>query len=150
MRRRASFDEKLPGPEPKSDSTGYSFLRGRQQGLDIVAGQIKLFAFMNQVAVDGGDAVLDAVAQLEGLEWLNLYGTQVTDAGLMKLKGLGNLKKVYLWQSKATADGAKALKVELPSLEVIFGVGLTSGQKATAKPQNGLSLLGTNFALFFA
>jgi hypothetical protein len=66
--------------------------------------------------------VLDAVAQLEGLEWLNLYGTQVTDAGLMKLKELGNLQKIYLWQSKATAEGAKALKADLPGLEIIFGV----------------------------
>jgi uncharacterized membrane protein len=69
-----------------------------------------------------GDAVLDAVAQLEGLEWLNLYGTRVTDAGLMKLKEQGSLKKIYLWQSKATAEGAEALKADLPSLEVIFGV----------------------------
>jgi hypothetical protein len=53
---------------------------------------------------------------------LNLYGTQVTDAGLMKLKGLVNLQKIYLWQSKATAEGAKALKADLPGLEIVFGV----------------------------
>jgi len=79
---------------------------------------IKLDLSQTQV----GDAVLDAVAQLEGLEWLNLYGTHVTDAGLMKLKGLVNLQKIYLWQSKATAEGAKALKADLPGLEVVFGV----------------------------
>ena len=79
---------------------------------------IKLDLSQTQV----GDAVLDAVAQLEGLEWLNLYGTHVTDAGLMKLKGLCNLQKIYLWQSKATGEGAKALKADLPGLEVVFGV----------------------------
>jgi hypothetical protein len=40
----------------------------------------------------------------------------------MKLKVLGNLQKIYLWQTKATAEGAKALNAELPSVEVIFGV----------------------------
>lgn len=69
-----------------------------------------------------GDPALDAVATLEGLEWLNLYGTEVTDAGLMKLKGLGSLEKLFLWQSKATPEGAEELKKELPGLEVVFGV----------------------------
>ncbi|HBF16996.1 MAG TPA: ribonuclease inhibitor, partial [Verrucomicrobiales bacterium] len=54
------------------------------------------------------------------LEWLNLWGTQVTDLGLMKLKDLSKLRKIYLWQSKVTEKGAAALKKELPDLEVIF------------------------------
>lgn len=68
-----------------------------------------------------GDPVLDAVAQLEHLEWLNLYGTKVTDEGLMKLKGLGKLKKIYLWNSQATPEGAEALSKDLPGLSAVFG-----------------------------
>ena len=74
---------------------------------------------LNQTAIT--DAGLDAVAQLEHLEWLNLYGTAVTDAGIAKLKTLTKLKKLYLWNSKATPAGAEALREELPELEVNFG-----------------------------
>ena len=69
-----------------------------------------------------GDGIMDAVVKLEKLEYLNLYGTQVTDAGIMKLKTLGSLKDLYLWQSKATPEGGEALKKELPGLEITFGV----------------------------
>ena len=71
--------------------------------------------------MDIGDGALDAVAQLKDLEWLNLYGTKVTDAGLLKLKGLTKLRKIYLWDSKATPEGAEALKKDLPELEALFG-----------------------------
>ncbi len=71
--------------------------------------------------MDIGDASLDAVAQLKELEWLNLYGTKVTDAGLLKLKSLPKLKKLYLWDSKATPEGAAALKKEIPEMEAYFG-----------------------------
>jgi len=71
--------------------------------------------------MDIGDAALDAVAQLQDLEWLNLYGTKVTDDGLLKLKALSKLNKLYLWNSKATSKGADALKKELPAVEAFFG-----------------------------
>ncbi|MDC0304775.1 hypothetical protein OAK99_02855, partial [Akkermansiaceae bacterium] len=67
-----------------------------------------------------GDKTLETIGDLEGLEWLNLWGTQVTDSGLMKLKDLSKLRKIYLWQSQVTKKGAAALKKELPDLEVIF------------------------------
>ena len=69
-----------------------------------------------------GDAVLDAVANLEQLEFLNLFDTRVTDAGLMKLKPLGNLKKIFLGRTDVTAEGADELKNALPGLEVNLGV----------------------------
>jgi len=61
------------------------------------------------------------VAQLPNLEWLNLHNTEVTDEGLLKLKTLSKLEKVYLWNSKATPEGAEALKKEIPELEFFFG-----------------------------
>ena len=68
-----------------------------------------------------GSGSLEAVAQLPNLEWLNLHNTQVTDEGLLKLKTLSKLKKVYLWNSMATLEGGEALKKEIPELEFFFG-----------------------------
>jgi hypothetical protein len=56
---------------------------------------------------------------LENLEYLNLYGTQVSDAGLEHLKGLKNLRKLYLWESKATNEGVAGLQQALPEAEIV-------------------------------
>ena len=37
-------------------------------------------------------------------------------AGLATLSGLKSLKKVYLWQSKATAEGARQLQEQVPAM----------------------------------
>ena len=47
------------------------------------------------------------------LEYLNLYKTGVTDAGLDKLSGLKNLKTLYLWQTKVTEHKVKAFQKSL-------------------------------------
>jgi hypothetical protein len=44
---------------------------------------------------------------------LNLYGTQVTDQGIKALLGHPTLKKVFLWQTKTTPDGAEELEKSL-------------------------------------
>jgi hypothetical protein len=61
------------------------------------------------------------VASLDNLEYLNLYGTKVTDEGILKLKTLGGLEDLYLWESEVSEAGAKALKEELPGLYVNLG-----------------------------
>ena len=71
-----------------------------------------------------GDEGMAAVAKLSELEYLNLYGTKVTDAGLEQLKGLKNLKKIYLWQSAATAEGMQKLRDVLPDCQVVGEVKL--------------------------
>jgi len=48
---------------------------------------------------------------LVNLNYLNLYGTAVTDAGLEQLKGLTQLKHLYLWQTKTTDAGVGTSKV---------------------------------------
>jgi hypothetical protein len=55
------------------------------------------------------------------LEILNLYGTNVGNDGLEHLKGLSRLKKLYLWNSKATSAGGERLIEAIPKLEVNVG-----------------------------
>jgi hypothetical protein len=55
--------------------------------------------------------------------YLNLYATGVTDAGMEQLKNLRALKRLYLWQTKVTAQGAEKLQRALPGLEISLGWG---------------------------
>jgi YHS domain-containing protein len=59
-----------------------------------------------------GDAGLGHLRNLSELEYLNLYGTGITDAGLEMLGGLPKLTRLYLWQTavstNAAAEWAKA------------------------------------------
>lgn len=59
---------------------------------------------------------------LAKLEYLNLYGTAVTDAGLAELTNLHNLKTIYLWQTNVTAQGLNHLKKALPELDIVGGL----------------------------
>ncbi|MHC4954957.1 MAG: c-type cytochrome domain-containing protein [Planctomycetota bacterium] len=65
------------------------------------------------------DAALKTLgkAKLPELRRLNLYGTAVTDAGLAALT-LPRLEKIYLWESKATEQGAAQLRERHPGLKV--------------------------------
>ena len=67
---------------------------------------------------------------LANLEYLNLYGTKVSDAGLDPLKNLKKLKKLYLWQTQVTEAGVQKLKESLPDLEVVLGVDLAPPKEA--------------------
>ena len=67
------------------------------------------------------DATLAHLTALPRLEYLNLYGTAVTDAGLEPLKGMKRLRKLYLWQTKVSYDPAMALQAGTPGLEVNLG-----------------------------
>src|SRR3989442_7685220 len=81
---------------------------------------------------------------------MNLYGTEVTDAGLAKLEELPKLKQLYLWQTKVTPAAAKAfadsridtdqiqrwqdeieqLKTRIKSEQFLMDVGTTSTASA--------------------
>ena len=54
------------------------------------------------------DKALDTGA-IGSLEYLNLYKTSVTDAGLVRLNGLKNLKTLYL-QTRVTEPKVKAFQ----------------------------------------
>jgi hypothetical protein len=50
---------------------------------------------------------------------LGLYGTGVTDAGVVHLKALKSLKKLFLLDSKVTEAGKQELAKALPNLEFL-------------------------------
>ncbi len=54
------------------------------------------------------------------LEWLYLDNTQVSDAGLMQLKGLPNLKYLWLRKIKVTVAGVSQLQTALPDCKIKF------------------------------
>ena len=58
---------------------------------------------------------------LPNLEYLNLYGTNISDTGLQELTDLKNLKKIYLWRTKVTEEGIPQLRAARPELEINFG-----------------------------
>ena len=59
--------------------------------------------------------------KIGNLQYLNLFGTGITDAGLAHLKGLKNLRKLYLWQTKVNYDPAMSLEKDTPGLMVNLG-----------------------------
>ena len=52
---------------------------------------------------------------LENLEYLNLYGTKITDKALDQLSSLKNLKQLYVWQTEVTDDGVAKIKKPCPT-----------------------------------
>ena len=93
-----------------------------EDGLAEVLPQMTSLKRLNLSNTGISDQLLDIIGGLENLEYLNLYGTEVTDKGLEKLAGLGKLEKLYLWKTKATPEGGAALKAQIPSVEVNFGL----------------------------
>ena len=66
-------------------------------------------------------AQIPHLSKLEGLEYLNLYGTPITDANIRELTGLKHLARLYLWQTKVSYDAAMSLEKDIPGLEVNLG-----------------------------
>ena len=71
-----------------------------------------------------GDADLEGIVHLTGLEELYLSGTRLTDGALNRIASLTNLKRLYLYQTDIT-DGGLAYLLHLPAL-----VSLTSSGNA--------------------
>ena len=61
---------------------------------------------------------------LEYLEYLNLYGTTISDSGVVGLSALPALKSLYLWQTNVTPSGVEALQAAAPDLYVNTGLSL--------------------------
>ena len=64
------------------------------------------------------DAGLVHLKGLSSLNWLDLDGTQLTDAGLIDLKGLSSLERLDLHQTQVTEGGVQELQQALPNCKI--------------------------------
>jgi hypothetical protein len=55
------------------------------------------------------------------LQYLNLFGTGISDEGLKHLANLKHLQRLYLWQTKASYDAAMNMEKATPGLMVNLG-----------------------------
>ena len=67
---------------------------------------------------DFGDDEVAYLKRLTSLTFLELRGTQVTDAGLEHLEGLTNLESLDLSDTQVTAQGVDALRQALPDCNI--------------------------------
>ncbi len=68
---------------------------------------------------DVGDAGMEHVSKIITLEWLHVGKTNITDAGLDKLKSLSNLKELVINNTVVSKNAIKALQEKLPNLKTI-------------------------------
>jgi hypothetical protein len=66
------------------------------------------------------DASMTHVARIEQLEQLYIIRVPVTDAGLLRLKTLQNLRKLCLRATSVTPEGVEQLQQALPKCEIHF------------------------------
>jgi hypothetical protein len=70
---------------------------------------------INEISIDYLDQCAVNYRDHSQLEWLNLDGTQVSDAGLVHLKRLTKLSQLNLFNTRVTDAGVNELKQALPS-----------------------------------
>jgi hypothetical protein len=68
-----------------------------------------------------GDAGLQFIKELPALRYLNLSGTPVTEKGISDLKGLRNLKKIYLYLTQVNRTNWIALQQAFPETQLDSG-----------------------------
>jgi Leucine-rich repeat (LRR) protein len=81
-------------------------------------GALKNLDTLSLIETAFGDEAAAAIAQLPKLASLNLEKTQLTDAGLEKLRTLKNLKSLVLRGSKVSADAVAAFQKAVPQCKV--------------------------------
>jgi len=67
------------------------------------------------------NASIPWIAQFSKLEYLNMVGTKIDDAGLLGLAPSATLKKIFCWQSGITANGVMAFQKKYPNIDIDFG-----------------------------
>ncbi len=80
-------------------------------------GQVLWLSLSSPYVTDAGVAHLKGLANLRQLY---LFGTKVSDAGLEHLKGLTNLRRLDLYRTKVTDEGVKKLQQALPNCEIEY------------------------------
>lgn len=66
------------------------------------------------------DAGLVHLKELPNLKYLDLRFTRITDVGLGHLKGVKKLENIYLGGTKVTPAGVKGFQQHFPSCNVIL------------------------------
>jgi hypothetical protein len=57
---------------------------------------------------------------LSKLEYLNIYGTGITDSSVIALMELPNLKKLHVWETAIDTLKMDTLKITRKNLEVVY------------------------------
>src|SRR5262245_6331576 len=114
-------------------------------GFELEAGELRMLAnmpYLTRLELQHSnvrDDDLAYVGELGRLKTLNVYGTQIGDAGLDHLLGQRSLERVYLWQTKASEAGVQRLRDALPSAVIDRGGGDEDNpEMSTASAANGL------------
>jgi uncharacterized membrane protein len=81
--------------------------------------QLKRLQLSNNVLTD---AVMQDISALVNLEYLNLYGNiAITDASIDALAGMENIKNLYLWGTGVSESGISRLSLLRPDLQIDAG-----------------------------
>ena len=64
------------------------------------------------------DGVVSIIKPLTRLEYLSLYGTQLTDAGLEQLASLRRLRSIVVTNTKVTETGLQRFASVCPQCEI--------------------------------
>ncbi len=67
------------------------------------------------------DKIVETIAGLDKLEYLNLVGTALTDEGLKRLMPMIALKKVYCWNTGVTPDAVRFCSQQRPDMVIAVG-----------------------------
>lgn len=67
------------------------------------------------------NASISLIGQFNKLEYLNIVGTKIDDAGLLALTPSTTLKKIFCWQSGITTNGVMAFQKKYPKIEIDLG-----------------------------
>jgi len=67
------------------------------------------------------NASISLIGQFKKLEYLNIVGTIIDDAGLLNLIPAPTLKKIFCWQSGITTNGVMAFQKKYPNIDIDFG-----------------------------
>ena len=83
------------------------------------------------------DGELEHLRGLSELRRLYLFRTSITDAGLEHLKGLGHLRELELIDTNVTDVGVKKLQQALPNCNIYRSPPTCHGRKVAARPPLG-------------
>jgi uncharacterized membrane protein len=88
---------------------------------DELAKRLKQFKHLTKLQLQNTgitNATVPIISNLEFLESLNLYGSELDDSALNSLATLPNLKNLYVWQTKMTKDGLSEFQKENETIMV--------------------------------